>query len=77
MLLETPPARRTSEDEAVALAQEIHGIEATAAALPGEYDDNFHLTAGDGREFVLKVMHPARERTLVQTQCSALEHLAN
>ena len=76
MLLETPPARRTSEDEAAALAREIHGIEATAAALPGEYDDNFHLTAGDGRQFVLKVMHPARERTLVQTQCSALEHLA-
>lgn len=76
MLLETPPARRISEDEAAALAREIHGIEAAASALPGEYDDNFHLKARDGREFMLKVMHPARERSFVDLQCSALRHLA-
>ena len=51
------------------------GSTAWARALPGEYDDNFRLIAADGRSFVLKVMHPARERALVDLQCAALAHL--
>src|SRR4030095_11207179 len=43
--------------------------------LPGEFDDNFRLTAADGRSFVLKAMHPGRERALVALQCAALSHL--
>ena len=88
-------AARVSETEAARLAREIFGVEAVAEALPGEYDDNFHLretplrggthlatpdSAGrsqrEGREFVLKVMHPARERAFVEMQCQALQHLA-
>jgi 4-aminobutyrate aminotransferase-like enzyme/Ser/Thr protein kinase RdoA (MazF antagonist) len=76
MLLETPVARRTTETEAAQLARELYSIEAAAKSLPGEYDDNFHLTARDGREFVLKVMHPARERSFIDLQCRALQHLA-
>jgi len=76
MLLETPVSRRTSEEEAAHLARELYGIEATAKALPGEYDDNFHLIARDGAEFVLKVMHPAREASFIDLQCRALQHLA-
>src|ERR1700719_3209943 len=30
----------------------------------------------DKQEFVLKVMHPARERAFVDMQCRALQHLA-
>jgi 4-aminobutyrate aminotransferase-like enzyme/Ser/Thr protein kinase RdoA (MazF antagonist) len=44
--------------------------------LPGEYDDNFQLAATDGRAYVLKVMHPARERAFIDLQCQALRHLA-
>lgn len=44
--------------------------------LPGEYDANFEIAAGDGRRFALKVMHPARDPSLVDLQCSALQHLA-
>ena len=51
------------------------GSTAWARALPGEFDDNFRLTAADGRAFVLKAMHPARERALVAMQCAALAHL--
>jgi 4-aminobutyrate aminotransferase-like enzyme/Ser/Thr protein kinase RdoA (MazF antagonist) len=76
MLLEARVDRPVTEAEAVRLAQELYGIEATARALPGEYDDNFHLTGADGREFVLKVMHPARERSFIDLQCRALTHLA-
>src|SRR5712671_1638857 len=99
MLLEERVARATTEADAVELARELYGFSVTAKALPGEYDDNFHLTprglAGTqpslaaplsnplhtkseaaGEEFVLKVMHPARERAFIDMQCRALQHLA-
>jgi 4-aminobutyrate aminotransferase-like enzyme/Ser/Thr protein kinase RdoA (MazF antagonist) len=76
MLLEARVAQPVTEAEAIRLARELYGIEAGARALPGEYDDNFHLTAADGRAFVLKVMHPARERSFIDLQCRALTHLA-
>src|SRR6266436_6684485 len=98
MLLEERVARAISEAEAVELARELYGLSVSAKALPGEYDDNFHLTPRDlagtqprlaaplsnpytenetaGTEFVLKVMHPARERSFIDMQCRALQHLA-
>src|ERR1700739_2212469 len=76
MLLEARVAHRITESEAARLALEIYGLKASARALPGEYDDNFHLTAADGRAFVLKVMHPARERSFIDLQCQALTHVA-
>ena len=76
MLLEARVPQATTEAEAVRLARELYGLEAAARALPGEYDDNFHLTGADGRAFVLKVMHPAREHSFIDLQCRALTHLA-
>jgi 4-aminobutyrate aminotransferase-like enzyme/Ser/Thr protein kinase RdoA (MazF antagonist) len=76
MLLESRVAQPTTEAEAVRLACELYGLEVVARALPGEYDDNFHLTSADGHAFVLKVMHPARERSFIDLQCQALAHLA-
>ena len=84
MLLEERVARPTTEGEAVELARELYGLAVTATSLPGEYDDNFHLTTldksngenGEHGGFVLKVMHPARERSFIDMQCRALQHLA-
>src|SRR5258707_523132 len=76
MQLEARVAQPITEAEAVRLARELYGLEARARALPGEYDDNFHLTNADGHAFVLKVMHPARERSFIDLQCRALTHLA-
>ena len=76
MLLETRVAQPVTEAEAVRLARELYGLETTAKSLPGEYDDNFHLSGADGQAFVLKVMHPARERSFIDLQCRALTHLA-
>jgi len=76
MLLEARVAHPTTEAEAVRLARELYGLQAVARALPGEYDDNFHLTSAGGNAFVLKVMHPARERSFIDLQCQALTHLA-
>jgi 4-aminobutyrate aminotransferase-like enzyme/Ser/Thr protein kinase RdoA (MazF antagonist) len=76
MPLETRVAHSVTEAEAVRLARELYGIETVAGALPGEYDDNFHLKSRDGHGFVLKVMHPARDRSFIELQCRALQHLA-
>src|SRR5712664_4184248 len=76
MLLEARVAQPVTEAEALRLARDLYGLEASARALPGEYDDNFHLTSADGHAFVLKVMHPARERSFIDLQCRALTHLA-
>jgi 4-aminobutyrate aminotransferase-like enzyme/Ser/Thr protein kinase RdoA (MazF antagonist) len=69
-------AHPLTEADAQELARRLYGLEAAALALPGEFDDNFRLTASDGRLFVLKAMHPTRERGLVELQCAALRHLA-
>jgi len=85
MLLESPVQHSTTTAEAVRFAEELYGISATAKALPGEYDDNFHLTATHpeakdgsvhGLGYVLKVMHPAREQSFIDMQCRAMQHLA-
>lgn len=77
MIPEARVAQPVTESEAVRLAREVFGLDAAAKSLPGEYDDNFHLTSVDGPEFVLKIMHPAREQSFVELQCQALQHLAN
>jgi 4-aminobutyrate aminotransferase-like enzyme/Ser/Thr protein kinase RdoA (MazF antagonist) len=76
MIPEARVAKPVTEAEAAGLAREIFGFDVSAKALPGEYDDNFHLTSTEGREFVLKVMHPARGHSFVDMQCQALQHLA-
>jgi hydroxylysine kinase len=76
MLLEARVAQPITETEASSLARELYGIEANAKSLPGEYDDNFHLIARDQQQFVLKVMHPARDVSFVDMQARALQHLA-
>ena len=76
MIPEARVAQPVTESEAARLAREIFGLDVSAKSLPGEYDDNFHLTSTEGREFVLKVMHLAREQSFVDMQCQALQHLA-
>src|ERR1700722_3807151 len=76
MLLESGVAQPIAVDEAACLARDLYDLDVTATSLPGEYDDNFHLIAADGAQFVLKVMHPARERSFIDLQCQALQHLA-
>lgn len=77
MIPEARVAQPVTESEAVRLAREIFRLDVSAKPLPGEYDDNFHLTCAVGPECVLKVMHPAREQSFVEMQCLALRHLAS
>jgi 4-aminobutyrate aminotransferase-like enzyme/Ser/Thr protein kinase RdoA (MazF antagonist) len=76
MIPEARMAQPITEAEATRLAYEIYGLHGSAKPLPGEYDDNFHLSSDEGEAFVLKVMHPARERSFLELQCAALQHLA-
>jgi 4-aminobutyrate aminotransferase-like enzyme/Ser/Thr protein kinase RdoA (MazF antagonist) len=76
MFLEERAAIAISTLGAERLADDLYGVAAAATVLPGEYDCNFHLRASDGREFVLKCMHPAREKPFIDMQCAALAHLA-
>jgi 4-aminobutyrate aminotransferase-like enzyme/Ser/Thr protein kinase RdoA (MazF antagonist) len=76
MLLEDRAVTPTTEAEAVRLARDLYGFEASATLLPGEHDNNFHLVTRDDRAFVLKVMHPAREQSFIDMQVRALQHLA-
>jgi 4-aminobutyrate aminotransferase-like enzyme/Ser/Thr protein kinase RdoA (MazF antagonist) len=69
--------QQVSLDEAIRLARDIYSLEVSARSLPGEYDNNFHVTTTDDRSFVLKVMHAGRERTFLDLQCRALQHLAS
>src|SRR5436853_7913775 len=77
MPLEARVAHGLTESEAARLAREVYGLEASARALPGEYDENFHLIAAPGRAFVRKVMHPAREPSFIDLQSKAPVHLAS
>jgi len=72
---EAPVAKPITEPEAAEIARQLFGIEAVARALAGEYDDNFRLREAGGSEFVLKIMHPDRERGFVEMQCAVLQHL--
>jgi 4-aminobutyrate aminotransferase-like enzyme/Ser/Thr protein kinase RdoA (MazF antagonist) len=67
---------RSSVSEAQDLARDIYGLDVVAQALDGEMDDNFHLMATSGAEFVLKVMHPERDPSFIEMQGTALAHLA-
>ena len=57
MLLEERVGRPTTEAEAEQLALELHGLHVVAKALPGEYDDNFHLTVKSALADQAKLAH--------------------
>src|SRR5579863_8364054 len=77
MIAEPRISQRVPLDQAIRISREIYGLEVQAQSLPGEYDHNFQVTTADGRAFVLKVMHPGRERSFLELKCQALQHLAS
>ena len=77
MVLESRMTQPVSPEEAIRLTRDIYGLEVCAHPLPGEYDSNFHVTTQQGQAFVLKVMHRDRERSIIDLQCQALQHLAS
>lgn len=62
--------------EVEALARDHYGLDATAQPLSSERDQNFYLRCRDGREYVLKITHPAEDRQVSSMQTQALLHVA-
>ena len=62
--------------QAESIAQEYFGVRATARPLGSERDQNFHLCAENGIEYLLKISHPAEDRLVTNFQTSALRHIA-
>jgi Ser/Thr protein kinase RdoA (MazF antagonist) len=73
-LLMTTPPEATAED-AVSIARRFFGVEAAARVLTSERDRNFHLTAPDGGEFVLKIANSAEDPRVTNLQTEALRHI--
>ncbi len=69
-------APRFSLEEAVRVAREFYGLNATAEPLPGERDQNFRLREASGRQFVLKIANAGEALEILDLQNKALQFLA-
>jgi len=70
------PAPDFTLEEARLIARERFAIDGTVHALDSERDQNFHLAASDGREYVLKIANPAEHHNVLALQAAALRHVA-
>jgi Ser/Thr protein kinase RdoA (MazF antagonist) len=70
------PVSSTPIEVAERLCSERFGLKATARRLSSERDENFHLRAPDGQEFLLKITNAAEDRMVTDFQTRALEHVA-
>ena len=62
-------------ERAVGLVLECYGLDTRAVRLTGERDETFRMSAADGREFGLKVAHPAEDPGVSALTTAALLHL--
>lgn len=67
---------RFSPEEAAALARGLFGLTGRLDPLTSERDQNFRLTAEDGRRYVLKIANAAEPREVTNFQTRALAHIA-
>lgn len=67
---------RFPPEAAAALARDLFGLTGRLDPLTSERDQNFRLTAGDGRRYVLKIANAAEPREVTNFQTRALAHVA-
>jgi Ser/Thr protein kinase RdoA (MazF antagonist) len=66
---------RWTPDQAGALVRQRYGLTGSVRELPSERDQNFKISAADGRRFVLKISNPREDRRVLDLQDAALRHL--
>ena len=72
-----PAARPTfSPEDARRLARQHYGLDVHVRALPSYSDQNFHLRAEEGGEYILKIANAAEDPAALAFQQAALAHLA-
>ncbi|WP_018150724.1 phosphotransferase [Leeia oryzae] len=69
-------AARTSLEDAAACLWQHYGLRGVASPLNSERDENFHIRADNGQEYVLKFTHPAEDPGVTDFQTRALMHAA-
>ena len=69
------PSLPVAMESVPALVRQHYGLEAQAARLTGERDENFRLSADDGAEYVLKIANPAENPAETDLQTAALLHI--
>jgi len=69
-------APRFHAADAVRLARDMYGVEASAVMLSSERDQNFLLTTAAGERFVLKIANLAERREMLDAQNAAMAHVA-
>ena len=69
------PSQPLPLSRAVSLVRDHYGLEARAARLTGERDENFRISAAGGNEYVLKVAHSAEHPAVTDLTTAALLHL--
>jgi Ser/Thr protein kinase RdoA (MazF antagonist) len=62
-------------DEAATLAKELYGLSTVQKELPSERDQNFLVANNSGKRFVLKIANSHEQRSLLEAQNAALNHL--
>ncbi len=67
---------RFSPEEAAGLARSLYGLTGDLRALPSERDQNYRLTAENGEVYVLKISGAGEQRSILELQHDALDHLA-
>ena len=66
----------TTPEAASELLWQHYGLRGSASVLNSERDQNFHIRGDDGRQYVLKLTHPAEARGVTDFQTRALLHAA-
>src|SRR5689334_1216946 len=64
-----------SDDKAHAILAEFFGIDGNLTTLTSERDKNFHVSAGDGRDYVLKIANSVEPPEVTKFQTDALLHI--
>jgi 4-aminobutyrate aminotransferase-like enzyme/Ser/Thr protein kinase RdoA (MazF antagonist) len=63
-------------EDAERIARELYGLDAKGKEFYAERDRSFYLRAADGREFVLKIVHPDEQDSAIDFQIEALNWIA-
>jgi len=60
-------------EAAAKIARDAYGIEGVLASLPSEWDQNFHVRNGHGREFLLKIANENADAAFLKAQNTVLK----